>query len=91
MKTLLAGPKEMMKISGSAMKLFFFLVGESDRDCHFRASMTELMRATGMSEKTLRAARAELSSLKLLSFKSPLGGRGHRTSYKLLSQRQKSK
>ena len=83
MKTLLAGPKEMLKISGSATKLFFFLVAESDRDRHLRASMTELMRATGMSEDTLRAARAELADLKLLSFKSPSGGRGHRTSYKL--------
>ncbi len=84
METLLAARKDLLKMSGSATKLFLFLLAESGKDRHLRASMTELIRATGMSEDTLRAARAELADLKLLSFKSPIGGRGHRTSYKLL-------
>ncbi len=76
---------EMMRgLSGSAAKLFLFIVAAYDGDSLFEVSMEELVSVTGMKEDTIRMARNELADRKLVAFSSSYGGRGFKTKYKLL-------
>ena len=70
-------------LSGSAAKLFLFIVAAYDGDSLFEVSMEELVSVTGMKEDTIRMARRELADRKLVAFSSSYGGRGFKTAYKL--------
>lgn len=83
-------PELLTEISGSALKIYSVLTSNADAEGAVEFSLDEIAERTGLTERTVRTARAELFEKKLTIWGQVLSedhtpGRGYRSNYKVNS------
>ena len=86
-------PEMLTDLSGSAFKIYAILTLNADAEGLVEFSLDEIAEKTGLTERTVRTARAELFEKKLTTWGQVLSedhtpGRGYRSNYKVNSLSQ---